>query len=101
MDRLEKLNVNFNDLAINMVLNSLPSWCDRFIVTNHLNNTKTKLVQLHNILQTTEVRMKKSHPTSVSIAPILASHQHKGKKRKVVAQPKWKGKAHIGASNGG
>lgn len=102
IERLEKLDVNFDkDLAINMVLNSFPSCYYQLILTYHLNNTKTTFMQLHNQLQTAKAIIKKYHPTNVAIAHVLAINQGKGKKRKVVAQPKWKGKSHIGDSSGG
>ena len=55
VERPEKLNMNFDkDLAIDMVLNSFPSYYNQFILTYHLNNTETPLMQLHNILQKTK-----------------------------------------------
>lgn len=94
--------MNFDkELAIHMVLNTLPSCHDQFFLTYHLNNTKTKLMQLHNWLQTAEVGMKKSHPTIIANAPVLAIHQGKGKKRKFITQPRWMWQSHIGESSRG
>ena len=51
MERLVRLNVHFDEeLAINIVLKSLPSCYDHFILTNHMNNSETTLDQLHNLL---------------------------------------------------
>ena len=82
---LVRLNVHFDEeLAVNIVLNSLPSCYDQLIFTYHLNNSETTLVELHNLLQTAEVGMKgKSIPSTHSSAPVVAIGQGKGKKRKV------------------
>ena len=48
---LVKLNVHFDEeLPIDIVLNSLPSCYDQFILTYHLNNIETTLAELHNLL---------------------------------------------------
>ena len=84
IERLVKLNIHFDEeLAIDMVLNSLPDCYGQFILTYHLNNTEQTLSQLHNLLQTTEAGMKgKSIPSTPASAPVLAIGQGKGKKRK-------------------
>lgn len=70
IERLKKLNVHFEkDLAIDMVLKSLLSSYDQFILTCHLNNTKTTLIELHSLLQTVDAGMKKSHSNSFASAP--------------------------------
>lgn len=72
IERLEKLNVNFNkELAIDMVLNSLPSSYDKFIVTYHLNNIETTLIELHILLQIVEARMMKSHSNNSMSSPVM------------------------------
>lgn len=102
VERLKKLNVNFDkELAIDMVLNSMPSSYDLFILTNHLKNMEMKLIELHSLLQTTGVGIKKSHSNNIATAPFLVIQQGKGKKRKAYSQPKWKGKAYFIDSNGG
>ncbi|KAI3522611.1 hypothetical protein L1887_00533 [Cichorium endivia] len=59
VERLQKLNMHIDEeLAIDMVLNSLPSCYDQFILAYHLNNTQTTLVELHNMLQIAEDRLK-------------------------------------------
>ena len=75
MDRLIKINVNFDEeLAIDIVLNSLPSCYNQFILTYHLNNNnETTLSQLHNFLRTTEAGMKgKAIASSPASALVLA-----------------------------
>lgn len=53
VERLENINVNFDkELVIDMVLNSLPSCHDQFILTYHLNNIESTLMYLHGLLQT-------------------------------------------------
>lgn len=53
-------------------------------MTNHLNNTEMTLIQLHNLFQTSEGGIKKSHAPSVASAPVMAIRQE-GKKRKVIS----------------
>ncbi|XP_023768339.1 uncharacterized protein LOC111916919 [Lactuca sativa] len=44
VDRLLKLNVNFDEeLAIDIVLHSLPYFYDQFVITYHLNKEETML----------------------------------------------------------
>lgn len=96
VDRLVKLNVNFDEeLAVDIVLNSLPSCYDQFILTYHMNNNETTLSQLHNLLRTAEVGMKGKSIPSTPAAPVLAIGQGKGKKRKESHFVNWKGKTHV------
>ena len=79
---LKNLNVNFDkELAIDMVLNSLPNSYDKFVMTYHLNNMKTILIEIRSLLQIAEARMKNSHSNNLASAPIIAIQQGKGKKR--------------------
>ena len=103
IERLVKLNIHFDEeLAIDMVLNSLPDCYGQFILTYHLNNTEQTLAQLHNLLQTAEAGMKgKSIPSTPASAPVLAIGQGKGKKRKGPPKQNWKSKAQaVSSSNG-
>ncbi|XP_023734538.1 uncharacterized protein LOC111882400 [Lactuca sativa] len=77
VDRLIKLNVNYDEeLAIDIVLNSLPSSYDQFILTYHLNENETTLSQFHNLLQIVEARMKGKGVASTPIAtPVVAIGQ--------------------------
>ena len=51
VEHLVRLNLHFNEeLAINIVLNSLPSCYDKLILTYQLNNNETTLAQLHDLL---------------------------------------------------
>lgn len=97
VDRLVKLNVNFDEeLAVDIVLNSLPSCYDQFIFTYHMNNNETTLSQLHNLLRTAEAGMKrKSISSTPATTLVLAIGQGKGKKRKGPPKVKWKGKTHV------
>ncbi|KAJ9554596.1 hypothetical protein OSB04_018641 [Centaurea solstitialis] len=91
------------NLAIDMVLDSLPDSYDPFIMQFHMNDGETNMMQLHNLLQRAEQGMKKSHvlASSTDVAQVNAIRTGKGKKRKATAQPAWKGKAHVGESNKG
>ncbi|KAL7604569.1 hypothetical protein Lser_V15G14590 [Lactuca serriola] len=101
VDRLIKLNVNFDEeLAIDIVLNSLPTCYDRFILTYHLNNNnETTLSQLHNLLRKAEARMKGKGIASPTSVLVLAIGQGKEKKRKCPPKQNWKGKSQVGSSS--
>ena len=104
IERLEKLDVKFDkNLAIDMVLDSLPDSYDPFIMQFHMNDGETNMMQLHNLLQRAEQGMKKSHvlSSSTAVAQVNAIRPGKGKKRKATTQPAWKGKAHVGESSKG
>ena len=102
LERLVRINVHFDEeLAIDMVLNSLPSCYDQFILAYHLNNTKTTLAQLHNLLQTDELGMKGKNPTPSSNVPIHIIGKSKGKKKKDTPKANWMGKVHVVSSNNG
>ena len=61
VERLKKLNVKFyKDLSMDRVLNSLASSYDQCILTYHLNNTDTTLIEHNNLLQMSKAGMKKS-----------------------------------------
>jgi hypothetical protein len=101
VDRLVRLNVHIDEeLAIDIVLNSLPSCYDQFILTYHLNNSETTLSQLHNLLRTAETGMKgKSDAPAPANTTVLAIGQGKGKKRKGPPKQNWKGKSHVKTSS--
>ena len=100
VERLKRLNVVIDDeFAIDIVLNSLPSSYDQFILTYHLNNTKTTLAELHNSLLTAEAGMKgKGTSLGSGSTAVLAIGQGKGKKRKGPTKQNWKGKAQASGS---
>lgn len=67
-DILEKLNMSFDkEISIDMMFNSFTSSYDQFILTYRLNNTKTTLTGLHNLLQIVKVGMKNSHSTMLQV----------------------------------
>ncbi|KAL6550440.1 hypothetical protein OROMI_020928 [Orobanche minor] len=104
IEKLEKLDVKIDqNFAIDMVLDSLPTSYEPFIMQFNINDSETTIMQLHNMLQRAEQGMKKYHPSSRSgvVAPVNAIRHGKGKKRKANAQPGWKGKARSGESSGG
>ena len=102
IEKLVKLNVNFDEeVAIDMVLNSLPSCYDQFILTYHLKNRETTLAQLHNLLQTTKSGLKEMSSTPPINATILAIDKGKWKKRKDAPKSNWKKKVHAGSSRNG
>ena len=88
-----------DEFAIDIVLNSLPSSYDQFILTYHLNNTKTTLAELHNSLLTAEAGMKgKGTSLGSGSTAVLAIGQGKRKKRKGPTKQNWKGKAQASGS---
>ncbi|KAI3524446.1 hypothetical protein L1887_03101 [Cichorium endivia] len=59
VDRLRKLGTPVDEeLAVDIVLNSLPSSYDQFTLAYHLNNSQTSLAELHGMLQTAENGLK-------------------------------------------
>ncbi|KAL4367182.1 hypothetical protein GQ457_05G023760 [Hibiscus cannabinus] len=86
---LEKLGFALNDeLAIDVVLQSLPDSFSQFIMNFNMNEIEKTLPQLLGMLRTVEGSMKKGGSKSV-----LMVHEVKGKgKRKKVAKSKGNGK---------
>lgn len=93
MERLEKLNVNFDkELAIDMVFDSWPSYYDKFILTYHLNSTETKLVQLHNLLQIAKVGIRSLVLPVLLLLLSWPSIKEIGRRWNVSPNPSRKGK---------
>ena len=106
VDCLQKLNVNFpEELEIDIILHSLPSFYDHFRMTYHMNKEEVTLSKLQGLLKTTETGLKgKSAVTSTTptptSTPVLAIGQGKGKKRKTPSKG-TKGKSLDGSSSSG
>ena len=86
VDRLLKLNVNFpEDLAIDIILHSLPSCYDQFRMTYHMNKEEVTLSKLQGLLKTAESGLKGKSvaitPTPNS-TPVLAIGKSRWRKRK-------------------
>ena len=93
MEKLEKLNANFyKDLSIEMVLNSMPITYDQLILTYHLNNTETTLIELDNLLQTIEEGTKKFHSNSSKTVPVMAIKQIDRRRERPFPNPNGKGR---------
>ena len=105
VDRLRKLNVNFGeDLAIDIVLHSLPSCYNQFRMTYHMNKEEVTLSKLQGLLRTAESNLKDKSvaPTPApTAAPVLAIGQGRGKKRKAPSKSHHKGKFQDGSSSSG
>ena len=78
VDRLLKLNVDFpEELAIDIILHSLPSSYDQFRMTYHMNKEEVTLSKLQGLLKTAKTGLKGKSvvntptPTPNS-APVLA-----------------------------
>ena len=88
VDRLLKLNVNFSEeLAIGIILHSLPSCYDQFRMTYQMNKEEVTLSKLQGLLKTAESGLKGNSvvttPTPTpTAANVLAIGHDKGKKRK-------------------
>ena len=63
-----------DDLATDVILQSLPASFEPFIMNYHMNGLKKTLTELHRILKTTEVNLRK--------APGHVMTVQKGKKQK-------------------
>jgi len=103
VDRLLKLNVDFpEELAIDIILHSLPLSYDQFRMTYHMNKEEVTLSKLQGLLRTAENGLKgKAVATSTPlIAPVLTIGQGKGKKRKRPSKG-TKGKTLDGSSSSG
>ncbi|KAK8509013.1 hypothetical protein V6N12_016857 [Hibiscus sabdariffa] len=84
---LEKLGFALNDeLAVDVVLQSLPDSFNQFVLNFNMNEIKKTLPQLHGMLRTAEGNMKKGGSKS-----ILMVREAKGKGKKV-AKSKGTGK---------
>nr|KAJ0205032.1 hypothetical protein LSAT_V11C500233370 [Lactuca sativa] len=103
VDRLHKLNVNFGeDLAIDIVLHSLPSCYNQFRITYHMNKEEATLSKLQGLLRTAESNLKDKSvaPTpNPSTAHVLAIRQGRGKKRKAPSKSHHKGNSQDGSSS--
>jgi hypothetical protein len=86
IETLDKLGCELNDdLTIDVILQSLPSSYEPFIMNYQMNGLEKTLVELHGMLKTVEESVKKN-PTHVITV------QKENKKRKRWTPPKGKGK---------
>ena len=69
-----KLNVNFDEeLAIDIILHSLPSCYDQFRMTYHMNKEEVTLSKIQGLWRTTESSLKGNNVvTAPTITPVLA-----------------------------
>ncbi|CAH1423792.1 unnamed protein product [Lactuca virosa] len=83
VDRLMKLNVNFpEELAIDIILHSLPSCYDKFRMTYHMNKEEVTLSKLQGLLKTAESGLKSKSvatPTPTT-TPVWLSGKAKGRR---------------------
>ncbi|KAI3496699.1 hypothetical protein L1887_39071 [Cichorium endivia] len=101
VERLRKLAMPvYEELAVVIVLNSLPSSYDQFRLAYHLNNNQATLSELHRMIRTAEEWMKGKSIPSVN-QPVLAIGSGKGKKRKGPPKQNWREKVQVGSSSNG
>ncbi|KAI3723297.1 hypothetical protein L2E82_34775 [Cichorium intybus] len=101
VERLRKLAMPVpEELAVDIVLNSLPSSYDQFRLAYHLNNNQANLTELHRMLRVAEDGMKGKSVPSVN-QPVLAIGSGKGKKRKGPPKQNWREKVQVGSSSNG
>ena len=105
VDPLLKLNVNFDEeLALDIILQSLPSCYDQFCMTYHMNKEEVTIRKLHGVLRTTESNLKGKSVVSplppTTSAPVMEIGHGKGKKRKAPSKSR-KGKSLDGSSSSG
>ena len=83
MDRLEKLEAPVSkEMQADMILNSLPSAYDSFVMNYHMHAMDKTVMELHGMLVTAEENLGTSNILMV----------HKGKVNKKAKQPKTKSK---------
>nr|GEV79317.1 hypothetical protein [Tanacetum cinerariifolium] len=71
-DRLENLTMVFDtELSINIILSSLPTDYNQFVLSYQMNGKETSIMKLHSLLQTAEQGIKKSDMPFTSAAPVL------------------------------
>lgn len=100
IDRWENLDVQVpKELSIYMVLNSLSGLYQQYIINYNMNNLDKTLMELHNMLKTTESSMTKTHGSS-STAPVLAI-VHGDAINKKISHHKGKIKPNAGQSTQG
>ena len=81
IESLQRLGTPLNDeLAIDVILQSLPASFEPFTMNYHMNGLNKTLTELHGMLKTTEVSLRK--------APSHVMTVQKGKKRKRPAKAK-------------
>ena len=103
VDRLLKLNVSFDEeLAIDIILHSLPPCYGHFLMTYHMNKEEVTLSKLQGLLRTVEscLKGKSIASTPTIVATVLAIGQGNEKKRKDPSKS-HKGKSHDGTSFSG
>ncbi|KAI3740135.1 hypothetical protein L2E82_30556 [Cichorium intybus] len=101
VERLRKLAMPVpEELAVDIVLNSLPSSYDQFRLAYHLNNNQANLTELHRMLRVAEDGMKGKGVPSVN-QPVLAIGSGKGKKRKGPPKQNRREKVQVGLSSNG
>jgi hypothetical protein len=89
IETLTKLGCEINDdLATNMILQSLPASYELFIMNFNMNGMEKTVGELHGMLKTTEDSIKKN-PNHVMMV------QKENKKRKCWTPPKGKGKEKV------
>jgi hypothetical protein len=77
-----------DDLATDMILESLPMSYESFIMNFHMNGMKKTMAELHGMLKTVKDSIKKNHNCVMMV-------QKEKKKRKHWTSPKGKGKEEV------
>jgi hypothetical protein len=89
LETLDKLSCELkDDLATNLILQSLPVSYEAFIINFHMNGMEKSMVELHGMHKTTEESNKKN-PNHMMMV------QKEKKKRKRWTPPKGKGKEKV------
>ena len=88
IDHLERLGFPISqELATDMILNSLPESYDQFVMNYNMNNMEKSISELHGMLKTAEQSIKKRPST------VLMVQKGKGMKRKGKGKGKGNGSA--------
>ena len=98
VERMERLGFTIGrELAVDLILWSLPTAYDQFVMSYHMHSMDKSIMELHGMLKTTESSMTKNKPAVPN--PVLAIREGRIQKKKKSAYiPKGKGKGKIGAA---
>ena len=97
MERMERLGFTIGrEMAVDLILQSLPNAYDQFIVSYHMHSMDKTLMELHGMLKTAESSISK--PKATSSNPVLAIREGRIQKKKPNPSHKGKGKGKVGAT---
>ena len=80
IDHLDRLRFPISqELATDLILNSLPNSYDQFVMNYNMNNMDKSISELHSMLKTAGVNIQKKKPSNVLIVQKEKGYKKKGK----------------------